>query len=112
MWGAAGEVRALRSLVKRVAASELEIAAAEADEAAAHWTAMVCVFVAVLHTVAWLLNIRCTNLETNTLDWSLNSQRRFHNAVQLHPGGACRSCVALAMKRCEPSSDTARRKCS
>jgi len=41
MWGAAGEVRALRSLVKRVAASELEIAAAEADEAAAHWTAMV-----------------------------------------------------------------------
>jgi hypothetical protein len=41
MWGAAGEVRALRSLVKRVAASELEIAAAEADETAAHWTAMV-----------------------------------------------------------------------
>jgi hypothetical protein len=42
MWGAAGEVRALRSLVKRVAASELEIAAAEADEAAGHWAAMVC----------------------------------------------------------------------
>lgn len=53
MWGAAGEVRALRSLVKRVAASELEIAAAEADEAAAHWTAMVSALAMTLTNVVF-----------------------------------------------------------
>lgn len=42
MWGAAGEVKALRSVIKRVAASELEIAAEEAAEAATYWDDMVC----------------------------------------------------------------------
>lgn len=41
MWGAAGEVKALRSVIKRVAASELEIAAEEAAEAATYWEDMV-----------------------------------------------------------------------
>ncbi len=41
MWGAAGEVKALRSVIKRVAASELEIAAEEAAEAATYWDDMV-----------------------------------------------------------------------
>lgn len=52
MWGAAGEVKALRSAIKRVAACELEISAGEAADAALYWEDMVLLLPATCVTPA------------------------------------------------------------